>query len=328
MDLNIAEIALMYVLPLGITFITILQTAAAYYRHHRIIGALFSLIIVAMDCMFYFAKNSFVSYNTDGGLLLAFSSMIFLGLLYAVRGEDRAAKFANIMFAVLMFVAFIGIAYWERPTLLVTVNNTQEEIARENAKYQDYIASFQKGNNGTAAVKTPRVAGVSSAQAPVAAPAGSVEEKKFSENAKGRLEKYIDETNKVIERMNAVIEAINNFEQIPANISESEREKRSSQALAINNNATAINKKTLGLFHPHESSEAHSELIQASESVRLAAYSLYTYALQEDPQEQANQYRQARSQISQARVNLDQFNIDIQNLISNYQSQTEQQDQQ
>ncbi len=326
MSPNIAEIALMYVLPLGITFITILLTASAEYRHHKIIGALFSLIVVTMDCMFYFAKNSFVSYNTDGGLLLAFSSMIFLGLIHAVRSEDRAAKFANFMFSFLMFVAFIGIAYWERPTLLVTASNPQEEIAKENAKYQDYIASFQNSNNEAAQPRA--VTTVTRASVPAAAVASDpqaepAEEKKFSDNAKGRLDKYIDETGKVIERMNSVIESINNFGKLPANISESEREKRSSQALAINNNATAINKKTLGLFHPHESTEAHSELIQASESVRLAAYSLYTYTLQEDPQEQANQYNQARSQIAQARVSLDRFNIDIQNLISNYQSQPE-----
>lgn len=313
----------MFVLPLGITFITILQAASADYRFQKILGALFSLIIVAMDCMFYFTKNSFVTYNTDGGLLLAFSSMIFLGLLYVVRSETRAAKFANAMFAALMFIAFIGIAYWERPTLLVASNDAREEIARENARYEDYIASFQNNSEKTATPKAYQAANS------VSAPAEPREEKKFSENAKGRLDRYVDETSKVIERMNAVMESIRNFAPVPANISESEREKRSSQALAINNNATSINKKILGLFHPHETTDVHSELIQASESVRLAAYSLYTYALQEDPEEQASQYRQATSQVNQARIYMDRFNIGIQNLISNYQSQTqEQQDQQ
>jgi hypothetical protein len=123
--------------------------------------------------------------------------------------------------------------------------------------------------------------------------------------------------------MNAIMASIENFGTLPANVSESEREKKSQQALAINNNATALNKKTLGLFHPHESSEAHSEIIQASESVRLAAYSLYTYALQENAEEQANQYRQCRNQIAQARASLERFWIDIQNLKSNNQPQQE-----
>jgi hypothetical protein len=145
----------------------------------------------------------------------------------------------------------------------------------------------------------------------------------MSDAAKGRLDKYVDECTKVIARMKSIIAAMESFGTLPANISEAEREQKSQQALAINNNATALNKKTLGLFHPHESSEAHSELIQASESVRLAAYSLYTYALQDNAEEQANQYRQCRNQIAQAKNYLDRFWIDIENLKSNYQPQQE-----
>lgn len=47
-----------------------------------------------------------------------------------------------------MLAAFIGIAYWERPTLLVASEYTPAEIAAQNAKYQDYIASFQNGDGG------------------------------------------------------------------------------------------------------------------------------------------------------------------------------------
>ena len=76
-------------------------------------------------------------------------------------------------------------------------------------------------------------------------------------------------------------------------------------------------------FHPHESSEAHSELIQATESVRLAAYSLYTYTLQENPEQQLNQYSQSRDQIAQMKIYLKRFWIDIQNVKSNNQPQQE-----
>jgi len=123
--------------------------------------------------------------------------------------------------------------------------------------------------------------------------------------------------------MYEIMAAIDSYEPIAPSISDAEREKRGSQALAINNNATALNKKALGLFHPHESSEAHSELIQATESLRLAAYSLYTYSLQEDTEEQMNQYKQSRSQIAQTKIFLERFRNDIQNLISNYQPQQE-----
>ena len=316
MNPSVAEIALMYVLPLGITFITILQSASAEYRYQKLTGAMFSFLIVVMDCLFYFTKNSFISYNTDGGLLLAFASMFFFGLLYVVRSYDRAEKCANIMFSFFMLAAFVGIAYWERPTLLVASDFTPEEIAAQNAKYQDYIESFQNGEGG----KWKSAAKVSTKGTVVNMPG---EKPVMSSAAKGRLDRYIDETNKVIARMYEIMAAIDSYEPIAPSITDAEREKRGSQALAINNNATALNKKALGLFHPHESSEAHSELIQATESLRLAAYSLYTYSLQEDTEEQMNQYKQSRSQIAQTKIYLERFRNDIQNLISNYQPQQE-----
>ena len=317
MNQDVANIALMFVLPLGITFITILQSAASEENFHKLVGAVLSLFIVVMDCLFYFPKNSFISYNADGGLLLSFASLGLFGILYVFRSEDTPAKVANIIFTVLMFAAFIGIAYWERPTLLVTSDYTPAEIAAQNAKYQDYIASFQNGEGGKWQ-EAPKEAVAKGAQG------ARVQQKNpMSEASLSRLEKYINECAKVIDRMTAIMNSIENFGTVPTNISEAEREKKSQQALAINNNATALNKKTLGLFHPHESSEAHSELIQASESIRLAAYSLYTYALQENAEEQANQYRQCRNQIAQARNYLERFWNDIENLKSNYQPQQE-----
>ena len=320
MNQDVANIALMFVLPLGVTFITILQAAASERNTHKIIGAILSFFIIVMDCLFYFAKNSFISYNADGGLLLAFASLALMGILYTLNSEELPPKIANGIFTALMLGAFIGIAYWERPTLLVTSEYTPAEIAAQNARYQDYIASFQNGDGGKwhEAPKAPQPARGGTVQANAQG-----QKPTMSEGSLSRLEKYIDECSKVITRMNAIMTAIENFGTIPANISEADREQKSQQALAINNNATALNKKTLGLFHPHESSEAHSEIIQASENVRLAAYSLYTYTLQENAQEQANQYNQCKSQIAQARASLDRFWNDIQNLKSNYQPQQE-----
>ncbi|MBR5694339.1 MAG: hypothetical protein IKX42_11695 [Fibrobacter sp.] len=322
MNQNVAEIALMFVLPLGVTFITILQAASAEYRYQKLTGALFSLIVVVMDCLFYFTKNSFISYNNDGGLLLAFASLFFFGLLYVVRSNDRAEKCANILFSAFMLAAFIGIAYWDRPTFLVTSDFSPAEIAAQNARYQDYIESFQNGgsgSNGGTWKSAPRAAQASGGTV-VNTPGEKVV---LSSAAKSRLDRYINETDKVIARMYEIMGAIDSYEPIAPSISDAEREQRGSQALAINNNATALNKKALGLFHPHESSEAHSELIQATESLRLAAYSLYTYSLQEDTEEQMNQYKQSRSQIAQTKIFLERFRNDIQNLISNYQPQQE-----
>ena len=319
MNQNVAEIALMFILPLGVTFITILQAASAEYRYQKVTGALFAFIVVVMDCLFYFTRNSFISYNTDGGLLLAFASLFFFGLLYVVRSNDRAEKCANIMFSAFMLAAFVGIAYWERPTLLVASEFSPEEIAAQNAKYQDYIESFQNGGSGGTWKTAPRAAQACGGTV-VNTPGEKVV---LSSAAKSRLDRYIGETDKVIARMYEIMAAIDSYEPIAPSITDAEREQRGSQALAINNNATALNKKALGLFHPHESSEAHTELIQATESLRLAAYSLYTYSLQEDTEEQMNQYKQSRSQIAQTKIYLERFRNDIQNLISNYQPQQE-----
>lgn len=312
MNQQIADIALMFVLPLGITFTAILQSAAAETRYHKLIGVLLSIVIVAMDCVFYFAKNSFVTYNCDGGLLLTFASLLFLFVIYAVRSEDLATKTGNIFLAVFMFAGFMGIAYWDRPTFIPTSEYNPAEIAAMNAKYQDYIAAFANGEGGKILPAHKAATVGTKAKSPAE-----------SEISMSRLVSYQAEAEATIKRMLDITASIDEFEPLAANISEADRETRSRQALAINNNATTLNKKVLGLFHPHESSEAHTELIQASESVRLAAYSLYSYTLLEDPEEQLAQYKQSRNQIAQMKAAIARFRNDIENLKSNNQPQPE-----
>ena len=222
MNQNVAEIALMFILPLGVTFITILQAASAEYRYQKVTGALFAFIVVVMDCLFYFTRNSFISYNTDGGLLLAFASLFFFGLLYVVRSNDRAEKCANIMFSAFMLAAFIGIAYWERPTLLVASEFSPEEIAAQNAKYQDYIESFQNGGSGGTWKTAPRAAQASGGTV-VNTPGEKVV---LSSAAKSRLDRYIGETDKVIARMYEIMVAIDSYEPIAPSITDASTKKR------------------------------------------------------------------------------------------------------
>ena len=317
MNQQIADIALMMVLPLGITFTAILMAVSAETRTKIMMGVFLSFLIVAMDCIFFFAKNSFIAYNCDGGLLLSFASLFFFAIISFIRFDDRAAKVGNIFLAFFMLSAFMGIAYWDRPTFIPTSDYTAEEIAAMNTKYQDYIASFQNGDGEqilpSAAISGHRVH--TGGQAGKA----SKDDKDLS-----RLDSYLVDAETVIKRMNDVVNAMDAFGTLPSSISESERETRSSQALAINNNAIALNKKVLGLFHPHESSDAHKELIQASECVRLAAYALYSYTLQENPEQQLILYRQSRDQIGQMKIYLKRFWNATEALQSNNQQQTEQ----
>ena len=308
----------MMVLPLGITFTAILMSASADTRTQKMMGAFLSFLIVAMDCVFYFAKNSFIAYNCDGGLLLSFASLFFFAIISFIRFDDRAAKAGNIFLAFFMLSAFMGIAYWDRPTFIPTSDYTAEEIAAMNTKYQDYIASFQNGEGGQIMPSAHQIAHHRAHAGGQASKSGN-DDKDLS-----RLGSYLVDAETVIKRMYDITSAIDAFGTLPANISESERETRSSQALAINNNAVALNKKVLGLFHPHESSDAHKELIQASECVRLAAYALYSYTLQENPEQQLIQYKQSRDQIGQMKIYLKRFWNATEALQSNNQQPTEQ----
>lgn len=308
----------MMVLPLGITFTAILMSVSAETRTKIIMGVFLSFLIVAMDCIFFFAKNSFIAYNCDGGLLLSFASLFFFAIIGFIRFDDRAAKVGNIFLAFFMLSAFMGIAYWDRPTFIPTSDYTAEEIAAMNMKYQDYIASFQNGEGGQILPGSDHMVRHRIRTGDQAGKAGS-DDKDLS-----RLDSYLVDAETVIKRMQDIINSMDAFGTLPSNISESERETRSSQALAINNNAIALNKKVLGLFHPHKSSDAHKELIQASECVRLAAYALYSYTLQENPEQQLIQYRQSRDQIGQMKIYLKRFWNATEALQSNNQQQTEQ----
>ena len=131
--------------------------------------------------------------------------------------------------------------------------------------------------------------------------------------------------NNIIKRMQDIVAAINAFEQTPANITEPERENRSRQALAFENNANALSNKVLALRHSKELNDAHAELVAASESTRSAAHALYSYAQQENPEEIQAQYKQVRIQIAQVATYLGRFRSSIEVLRSNYQqTQTEQ----
>ena len=318
MNQQIADIALMMVLPLGITFTAILMSAAAYTRTQKMAGAFLSLLIVAMDCIFYFARNSFIAYNCDGGLLLSFASLFFFAIICTIRSEDIASKAGNIFLAFFMLSGFMGIAYWDRPTFIPISDYSPAEIAAMNAEYQDYIASFADGEGG----KPVQRRAIRNGQ--VSTPDNLGQKKIKDDGSLSRLESYLVDTETAIKRMKDITNSIDDFDPLPSNISESEREKRSSQALAINNNAVALNKKVLGLFHPHESSEAHTDLIQASECLRLSAYALYNYTLQENPEQQLILYRQSRDQIAQMKIHLKRFWNGIEALQSNNQLQNEQ----
>lgn len=337
MNQQVADTALMLVLPLGITFTAILQSAAAETRYQKLLGAVLSFFIVVLDCIFYFAKGSLISYNCDGGLLLAFASLFLLAIIYSVRSEDLATKSGNIFLAIFALSGFMGIAYWDRPTFMLTADNTAAEL---DARHQEYIEEF--ANKDIEALLPKKV---SEKQKPSASKSQRNQDKQVAadapvqstESANGNgatkskslaldnLNKYMSSAEALIKRMQDIVAAINAFEQTPANITEPERENRSRQALAFENNANALSNKVLALRHSKELNDAHAELVAASESTRSAAHALYSYAQQDNPEEIQAQYKQVRIQIAQVATYLGRFRSSIEVLRSNYQqTQTEQ----
>ena len=136
-----------------------------------------------------------------------------------------------------------------------------------------------------------------------------------------RLDTYADKAESIVDKMFDIMHAVSSFEPMEPNAGEMEREKRSQQALAINNRATTLNRKAIGIFHPLEAREAHTELVQASETIRSATHVLYSYCLLEDPEEARKKYAQAHDLIVIAKRHVDKFNKIIQNLKTNNQPQ-------
>lgn len=142
MTSTVAEIALMYVLPLGVTAVLVMQAAASELLYHRIVGGALSLGVIALD--FLFLKGILFSHTTDGGLILSFINLAVLGILFAIRGKYTADFAINIMFSIVMGAGIVGIIFSSHPTLVVSSDYTPEEIAQINAKYQDYQVIQQR----------------------------------------------------------------------------------------------------------------------------------------------------------------------------------------
>ncbi len=319
MNQGIAEIALIYALPIGISFVTIFATAATPGRNAKVVGAILSTLTIVTDCLFYFVKNTIIVQDVEGGILLSFFLLFLFGLLCLVQSEEWSSRVSFLLFSVCMLTGLIGTACFEHPTLVFTSSYSPAELVAANKKYEDYISSFDKANDKNAS-QGPHTTG-----SPNDFDSGhsdtNFDDVELGPEVMDRLESYADKADFVIDKMFDVMRSIDSFEPMEQNVSEIKREKISQQALAINNKATTVNRKAVGLFHPLETREAHAELVQASETLRSAAHALYAYSLLEDPQEQAKKFSQARDMMVSAKKHIDQFQKIIKSLKKNNQPQ-------
>ncbi len=311
MNQGIAEITLIYGLPLGISFVTLFATATSPGRHTKVIGAILSTLTIVIDCLFYFVKNTIILQNVEGGILLSFFLLFLFSIFCIVQSEEWSTRASFLLFSMCMLIGCIGTACYERPTLVLTSSYSPTDFVASNKKYEDYISSFDNANSENKVAEKENTAVQNSSKT---TSEEIDEDADLAPEVMDRLDTYADKAETVIDKMFDIMRSIDSFEPVEQNASEMEREKRSQQALAINNKATLLNRKAIGIFHPMAAREAHSELVQASETIRSASHTLYSYCLQEDPQEAMKKYTQARDLIVIAKRHIEKFNKIIQNL--------------
>ncbi|MBR2090164.1 MAG: hypothetical protein IJ905_07340 [Fibrobacter sp.] len=313
MNQGIAEITLIYALPLGISFITIFATAAHSGRNAKVVGAILSTLTIVIDCLFYFVKDTIIVQNVEGGILLSFFLLFLFGLLCLVQSEEWSSRISFLLFSMCMLTGFIGMACFEHPTLVFTSAYSPAELVAANKQYEDYISSFDQPKEK----KTQHAKSTNKAKK--YEPKESSDDAELTPDVLDRLESYDEKADDVVNKMFDIMHSIDAFGPLEPSASEMEREKKSQQALAINNKATSVNRKAIGLFHPLETRDAHAELVQATETLRNATHTLYAYCLLEDPSEQQKKYSQARDLMIEAKKHIDQFQKTIKSLKTNNQ---------
>ncbi len=309
MNQGIAEITLIYALPLGISFVTLFATATSAGRNTKVVGAILSTLTIVIDCLFYFVKNTIIVQNVEGGILLSFFLLFLFSIFCILQSEEWSTRASFLLFSLCILIGCIGLACFERPSLVLTSSYSPTDFVTYNKKYEDYISSFDNVNNEAQTQEAKNAATQNSSKS-----ANIAEEIEHAPEVMDRLDTYADKAETVIDKMFDIMRSIDSFEPLEPNAGEMEREKRSQQALAINNKATSLNRKAIGIFHPMEAREAHSELVQASETIRNASHTLYSYCLSEDQAEATKKYTQARDLIAIAKRHIDKFNKIIQNL--------------
>lgn len=315
MNQGIAEIALIYVLPLGISFVTLFATTTSFGRNTKVVGAILSTLTIVIDCLFYFVKNTIIIQNVEGGILLSFFLLFLFSILCMVQTEEWSTRAQFLLFSLCMLTGCIGTACFERPALVLTSSYSPTELVTHNKKYEDYISSFDNAYNDNKNQGNDAVVQNSDKRS------DDDDDIEVTPEVMDRLDTYADKAETIIDKMFDIMRSVSSFEPMEPNAGEMERENRSQQALAINNKATSLNRKAIGIFHPLEAREAHTELVQAAETIRSATHALYSYCLTEDPQEAEKKYMQARDLTVIAKRHIDKFNKTIQILKTNNQPQ-------
>ena len=224
MNQGIAEITLIYALPLGISFVTLFATATNPGRNTKVVGAILSTLTIVIDCLFYFVKNTVIVQNVEGGVLLSFFLLFLFSILCMVQSEEWSSRASFLLFSMCMLVGCIGTACFERPTLVLTSSYSPTDFVASNKKYEDYISSFDNANSENKVAEKENTVVQNSSKTTSEEIDEDVE---LAPEVMDRLDTYADKAESVIDKMFDIMRSIDSFEPLEQNASEMEREKRS-----------------------------------------------------------------------------------------------------
>ena len=195
MNQGIAELTLIYGLPLGISFVTLFATATSPGRNTKVVGAILSTLTIVIDCLFYFVKNTIIIQNVEGGILLSFFLLFLFSIFCIIQSEEWSTRASFLFFSLCMLTGCIGTACFERPTLVLTSAYSPTDLVTHNKKYEDYISSFDNANNEK---KEQGFATASNSNSDSAIDDDDVE---LAPEVMDRLDTYADKAETVIEKM-------------------------------------------------------------------------------------------------------------------------------
>ncbi len=125
---------------------------------------------------------------------------------------------------------------------------------------------------------------------------------------------YVASAQKLVTAAENEIRFIEDFRELPANVSAKTQEEEERKALSLRNQTAQTNQSAVGLFHPRSVSETHQELVQATENLRLAGYSLHAYTGLDNAEERKTQRTQYLNQLESAKKYLSRFKKNLEQL--------------
>ncbi|MBP5247927.1 MAG: hypothetical protein J6Z31_08745 [Fibrobacter sp.] len=210
-------------------------------------------------------------------------SIAFLALIQTINatGAIKAAISGIITVIILVMAVFFSYMKIEGYGTFVSRELSPTAIIAANIAANETMAK-ERAQDSAKAEPKPAVIGMSSSAT--------------DKDAINSVERYVSSAEKIAEEALDFAAQIRSVDALPNDISEPNREKAESKALALRNATAKVNSKAASLFHPRSVSELHQKLIRATENLRLAGYALHAYTTLDDVENRKAQFEQSKRQ--------------------------------